>query len=148
TDNRTLTHARGAAKTVEGWLQRFSLDGFLHEIGHRWKYVSSALLSIAIFLWFSTSFIQIESNEVGIVRRFGEVRDDLHPGLHIRWPWPIESVTRVRPDEVRTVEIGFRVVPDAPKGTRSGPGGNTWTSGHSDGIATLTDEAVMITGDG
>jgi Cu+-exporting ATPase len=144
TDSRTLNRARGAAKTVEGWMQRFSLDGLLHAIGHRWKTVAGAFAFAAFFAWLGTCFAQIESDEVGVVRRFGAMREDLQPGLHVRWPWPVESVTRVRPGEVRTVEIGFRVVPTAQKGA----GGNTWTSGHGDGVAPLTDEAVMITGDG
>lgn len=144
TDNRTLGRVRGASKAVEGWLSRFSLDGLLHEIAHRWKAIGGVLAGVAFVAWLGTCFAQIESDEVGVVRRFGEVKADLQPGLHLRWPWPVETVTRVRPNELRTVEIGFRVVPDAQKNTE----GNTWTSGHSDGIGRVTDEAVMITGDG
>ncbi len=77
--------------------------------------------------------------------RFGKVTTDLPPGLHVRWPWPIETVTRVRPDEVRSVELGFRVLSESQKKIA---GSNTWTSGHGDGVGRLTDEAVMITGDG
>jgi regulator of protease activity HflC (stomatin/prohibitin superfamily) len=52
------------------------------------------------------------------------------------------------------VEVGFRTLTDeqlqrkATSGERKGPAaGNTWASGHADGIARLSDEAVMITGD-
>jgi regulator of protease activity HflC (stomatin/prohibitin superfamily) len=57
---------------------------------------------------------------------------------------------------VRTIEIGFRTLTGEQlprRGAddrlrRPGGAGNTWASGHSDGIARLSDEAVMITGDG
>jgi regulator of protease activity HflC (stomatin/prohibitin superfamily) len=66
------------------------------------------------------------------------VTDDLGSGLHWRWPAPIETVYRVRPNEVRTVEIGFRSSPSE---------GQTWTSSHGN-VQRLTDESLMATGDG
>ncbi|HEY1190549.1 MAG TPA: cation-translocating P-type ATPase family protein [Gemmata sp.] len=145
-DSRTLTRARGAAQRVEGWLNRASVDDLLHGIGHRWAAIRNALIGGALVAFLLSSLTQIENGEVGVVRRFGAVAADLPPGLHVRWPSPIETVTRVRPDEVRTVELGFRVVPEAQ--TKKGPGSNTWASGHSDGASPVTNEAVMITGDG
>ncbi len=145
--NRTLLRLRSSAKAVEEWFNRTSFDGLLHAIGHHWKAIRRAILGIAFFAWILTCFAQIETDEVGVVKRFGEVNRDLEPGLHIRWPWPVETVTRVRPNEIRTVEIGFRVV----EGTGTGKGtgsGNTWTSAHGDGVVRLTDEALMVTGDG
>lgn len=146
TDNRTLARAKAASKTLEGWFARWSLDGFLHELGHRWKLVGGALLGCALCGWLATCFAPIGPDEVGVVRRFGALRADLQPGLHVRWPWPVETVTRVRPAEVRTVEVGFRVVGDAAPAARANA--STWGSGHGDGIGRVTDEAVMITGDG
>jgi len=146
TENRTLSRARGAARALEGWVSHFSLDDALHAIVHRWKAVAGALAGTAFAVWLVTAFVQIESTEVGVVRRFGAVVTDLPPGLHVRWPWPVETVTRVRPDELRTVELGFRLVADSQLG--KGVSGSTWTSGHGDGFRPVTDEAVMITGDG
>ncbi len=143
TESRALARVRGASKVVEAWFGRFSLDGLLHAVAHRWKAIGGALAGVALAVWLGTAVAQVEAGEVGVVRRFGDVTADLQPGLHVRWPWPVETVTRVRPDEVRSVEIGFRIVPDAQKPA----GGSTWTSGHGDGIGRLTDEAVMITGD-
>ena len=102
--------------------------------------------------WLSTCFAAVALGEVGVTQRFGRAVADLEPGLHIRWPWPIETVTRLRPGDVRIVEVGFRTLTDEQRqalGDRKSPAaGNTWTSGHADGVARLTDEAVMITGDG
>lgn len=149
TESRTLSRARGTAKAIEGWLSRFSIDEFLHAIMHRWKAITGALAGMAFVAWALTCFAQVEYGEVGVVRRFGEVTTDLPPGLHLRWPWPVETVTRVRPDELRTVELGFRIVNEPGANQSKGAGtSNTWTSGHGEGIGRLTDEAVMITGDG
>ncbi|HSQ56436.1 MAG TPA: protease modulator HflK, partial [Gemmata sp.] len=82
-----------------------------------------------------------------IVQRFGRPTADLRPGLHFCWPWPIETITRIRPDEIRTVEVGFRTISDETLKKVARRGENTWTSSHGDEIAPLSDEAVMITGD-
>lgn len=145
-DNRTLSRARGAAKAVEGWLARFSVDESLHALAHRWKLIRAGALGAGLVALALTSFVQVETDEVGVVQRFGEVVADLPPGLHVRLPWPVETVTRVWPDEVRTVELGFRIATEPQ--VKRGPNSNTWTSGHGDGVSPVTDEAVMITGDG
>src|SRR5207249_3122338 len=54
----------------------------------------------------------------------------------------------------RTAEIGCRGLPDEQRTASTGgprlrrPGGLTWASSHADGAAPVSDEAVMITGDG
>ena len=41
-------------------------------------------------------FFQIEQGEIGIVTRFGRPTGTLaEPGLHLKWPWPVDSVTRL-----------------------------------------------------
>ncbi|MBA4189883.1 MAG: hypothetical protein C0467_18015 [Planctomycetaceae bacterium] len=146
----TVTKVRDRAKRFDNWLGRFSVDEALHGLLHRWKAISLGLAALGLFGWLSTSFVQVENGEVGIVQQFGRPVADLPPGLHVRWPWPIESVTRLRPDEVRMVEVGFRTLSEEQSkriGRPAGATGNTWASGHGDEIARLTDEAVMITGD-
>ena len=140
---------RRAGQAVDEWIGRFSLDEFFHQLAHRWKPLAAGAGFIALFGWLSTSFTVVAADEVGIVQRFGRATIDLEPGLHLRWPWPIETVARLRPGEVHSVEVGFRPLPDDSRGAAArSSGGNTWASGHSDSIARLTDEAVMITGDG
>src|SRR5262249_23180050 len=70
---------------------------------------------------------------------------DLGPGLYWRWPWPVEEVSRVQPDRVRSVEIGFRTEAAGP----ALPAARAWSSPHgTDGLRRAPDEAVMIAGDG
>jgi len=148
----TVARVRGAARAVDGWIGRFSSDELLHNLAHRWKPISAGVAVIALVAWLSTCLAVVAADEVGIVQRFGRATTDLQPGLHVRWPWPVETVARLRPGAVRTVEVGFRSLAQDSGARRGGPArsndGNTWASGHSDGIARLTDEAVMITGDG
>jgi Cu+-exporting ATPase len=146
----SVARVRGAARRLDDWLGRLSVDEVLHGLAHRWKAVTAAAVAVALLGWLSTCFAVVDAGEVGVVKRFGRPVADLPPGLHVRLPWPAETVTRVRPDEVRTVEVGFRTLTAEQArrvggAARTGPG-NTWASGHGDGIARVTDEAVLITG--
>jgi HflK protein len=110
----------------------------LHWLSHRWKPVTASILVIAAAAYGASGVTLVGPGEVGVVKRFGRAAADLGPGLHVRWPYPAESVVKVRPAEVRTVEIGFRsATGDAL----------TWTSPHGD-IRRVGDESIMITGDG
>jgi membrane protease subunit HflK len=69
---------------------------------------TAATLALVVLLgYISTGFYTIQWNERGIVRRFGQqVGEEIPPGFHYRLPWPIESVDRVRFDDIRRVETG------------------------------------------
>jgi Cu+-exporting ATPase len=141
---------RDTTQAVGRRLDTFRIDDVLHGILHRWKRIAAGFAIIAAFAWLSTAFAQVNIDEIGIAQRFGAVTADLEPGLHVRWPWPIETVTRVRPNEIRTVEVGFRGLAEPqPERLQRPDGGLAWSSSHSEGTARpLTDESLMITGDG
>jgi Cu+-exporting ATPase len=155
----TLGRFRAAGKAVDRWLNTTSFDELLHVAEHHRKRIALAVALFGASAWFASGFARVEVDEIGIVQRFGKVEADLAPGLHLRWPWPVETVTRVRPGEIRTVEVGFRPAADdrpaaAGRLRRPGspfPGGDaglTWSSPHAKDIDTLSDESEMITGDG
>ena len=129
---------RGRLKDFDQWLGSLRFDDLLHWLSHRWKPVTIAILFIAAIAYAASGITLVGPNEVGVVKHFGRAGADLQPGLHYRWPAPIESVVKVRPAEVRTVEIGFRSTPGE---------GLTWTSSHG-GVQRLADESLMVTGDG
>ncbi len=135
--NRTYLTVSGRLKDFDLWLGTLRFDDLLHWLTHRWKPVTATLALLGFAAYAASGLRQIGPAEVGVVRRFGRVTVELEPGLHVRWPTPIETVRVVRPNEVRTVEIGFR----------SGDG-LTWSSAHGGGPVRLTDESVMATGDG
>jgi Cu+-exporting ATPase len=129
---------------LNDWLERLDFDEALHWLGHHWRPVGAGLAALALLLYAASGLTPVGPDETGVVRRFGRLLpDDLDPGLHWRWPWPVEEVTLVQPDRVRTVEIGFRTtVPGIVAGARA------WSSPHgTDGVERVPEEAVMITGD-
>src|SRR5262249_9821867 len=51
--------------------------------------------------------VVIGPSEVGVLQRWGAYRPPLlGPGLHIRWPSPCESVTKIEPDRVSVAGVG------------------------------------------
>ena len=144
-----LAGLRERVLRVDSWMERnLNLDEGLHWLAHHFKLASVigvGLLAIGYVLW---GFTAIGPDEIGVVRRFGRPTADLQPGLHWVWPWPVESVLRVQPDRIRTVEVGYRVT-SRPAAVPTGALGGGWGEAHrGDGVTKIPDEAVMITGDG
>jgi HflK protein len=90
----------------------------------------------------------IGPEQIGVVQRFGRcVSSDLGPGIHYRWPWPVESVTRLAPRRLRAVEIGYRTnltpVTAGPE-----PQVYEWNTQHRLGrYQKVAEESLMLTGD-
>jgi regulator of protease activity HflC (stomatin/prohibitin superfamily) len=86
-------------KVSETWFYRF----FERALG--WL----LLLQLGVLL-LSTCFVVIEPGEQALLERFGRLlpgREVLEPGLHFKWPWPVDRVQRVRTAEIHTLHIGF-----------------------------------------
>src|SRR5262249_41204733 len=142
----TWQSTRRRIEAADDWLKRrLDIDEALHTLGHHWKLIAGATALVVLALYGLSGFCTIQANEVGVVRRFGKpIRSDLQPGLHYVLPWPIDTVTVMKPAELRTVEIGFRSA-----GGSGAQGPRAWSSLHAGGGSRrLPDEAVMITGDG
>lgn len=72
------------------------------------------LLQVAV-LWLSTCLVFVSPGEQGLMERFGrsvESRAVMEPGLHLKWPWPIDTVHRVKTSAIQTFEIGFEPDPE------------------------------------
>lgn len=159
-----LGWVRERYQAFDCWLATVHADDLLHAATHRWKLIGSMVLGIAALAWFGSGLTQVAANEVGVVQRFGAVGGDLAPGLHVRWPWPIETVTKVRPAEIRTVEVGFRVLSEEKTreltrartaqqtlrrpGVTSNDSAMTWAAAHADNVVRVSDESLLATGDG
>jgi regulator of protease activity HflC (stomatin/prohibitin superfamily) len=57
----------------------------------------------------SSSFVVIEPGEQGLLERFGRPLGTtaLAPGLHLKFPWPIDQVERVNTEQLRSFSIGY-----------------------------------------
>jgi Cu+-exporting ATPase len=112
-------------------------------LARRWR-IGAGLAGLAVVVAYTTwGWTVIGPGEVGLLQRQGRYLGVLRPGLHLRWPPPFETVRRLNPHRVRSVEIGFRL-----EGARN-PDGVRWESDHGRGVAVRSDdEALVLTGDG
>ena len=89
-------------KVSETWFYRF-LERALAWI---------ILLQMAA-LWLSSTVVFISPGEQAVLERFGravESRGILEPGLHFKYPWPMDRVWRERTREIQRFNVGF--IPD------------------------------------
>lgn len=89
------------------------------------------ILFVAAFLF--TTWFTIDPEEAGVVLRFGRVVRQVPSGLHMKFPYPLETVVKVPIERQLKEEFGFRTL---EAGIRS-------TYSEED----LTAESLMLTGD-
>ncbi len=63
---------------------------------------------VLVIIWLLSGIYTVDSPERGVVKRFGAYAEETKAGLHWHLPWPIETVTIVNVDRIRTAEIGYR----------------------------------------
>jgi modulator of FtsH protease HflK len=61
--------------------------------GQKWIFAGAGAFVLA--LWLFSGIYIIQPTERGVVLRFGEYVDDLGEGIHLRFPYPIETVDKV-----------------------------------------------------
>ncbi|WP_321397911.1 FtsH protease activity modulator HflK [Emcibacter sp.] len=67
----------------------------------------SLLLLLVLLGWLATGFYRVNTNEAGVVLRFGEWTETTGPGLHYHLPIPIESVVKPKVTEINQINVGF-----------------------------------------
>ncbi len=66
------------------------------------------ILGLVAVIWMATGFYIVDQGSRGIVLRFGKHVETTMPGPRWHVPYPIESVTVVNMEQVRTLEVGYR----------------------------------------
>jgi len=61
----------------------------------------------ALAIWAMSGFYRVQSEELGIVLRFGKYVRDAQPGLNYHLPYPIETVLLPKALRVSTINIGW-----------------------------------------
>jgi Cu+-exporting ATPase len=134
---------KGRFDLADLWVSRHLDPGELgHWLEHHALGTIAAVVLLLLALYAATGLRIVAPDEVALVRRFGGFHEELAPGWHWRYPWPVDDVTRVS-QQVRTVDIGFRTVAGKDRAT----GALTWSSAHRRENR-VPDEALMLTGDG
>jgi modulator of FtsH protease HflK len=66
------------------------------------------ILGLILLIWFATGFYIVDQGSRGVVLRFGKHVETTMPGPRWHMPYPIEGVTVVNMEQVRTIEVGYR----------------------------------------
>jgi len=66
------------------------------------------LVLIACAIWFSSGIYLVDTDEQGVVMRFGKFDRITEPGLNYHLPYPLESVETPKVTTIRKIEIGIR----------------------------------------
>jgi modulator of FtsH protease HflK len=90
------------------------------------------LLVAALAVWGLSGFYRVDTNEYGVVLRFGALNRVTDPGLNYHLPYPIETVLTPQVTVVRQIHIGMRQVEDLRRGST---------------IRDVPEESLMLTGD-
>lgn len=139
---REWASSGGAA--IEEWAKLVSAAATGWMTRHRRILVRAATAVVAI-AWLSSGIVVMSPAESATVLRFGRLANGaLQPGLHIRAPWPIETITRMTPRRVRVLELGFR----SPANRQLISTDLEWNTTHGEGdVQQVADENLVLTGD-
>ena len=93
------------------------LDDVLKQLRSRFGKLSGGTGGILVILlaflivWVAmSSFTVVDARQAGVVLRFGEYSRTLQPGFHLKFPSPIETVTKVGTTEIRSVSDKVRML--------------------------------------
>jgi membrane protease subunit HflK len=87
----------------------------------------------AVAVWGLSGFFRVQSEELGVVMRFGKHVRTVQPGLNYHLPYPIEAVLLPKALRVNSLSVGMRIVDDPRRG------GTT--------MRDVPEESLMLTGD-
>ena len=73
-----------------------------------WKWVKRGFIGLVAGIGLYSSLYTIPNDSVGVVQRFGSYSRTTEPGMHTKWPYGIEGVTKVPIKRVQKEEFGFR----------------------------------------
>ena len=101
--------------------------------GHFSSLGITLVLAGAVAIWALTGFYRVQSEEVGVVLRFGKYVGDAYPGLNYHLPYPIETVLLPKALRVNTISIGMTLIDDPARRGRT--------------TRDVPEESLMLTGD-
>jgi membrane protease subunit HflK len=100
-----------------------------------------AVIALLLLVWliFGGPVYMVGPDEEGVIQTFGKYSSSTPPGLHLKLPWPIQSVKLPKVTEVKRLEIGFRSLPSSQSSSAQ------YIDASNDGR--MLKEAQMVTGD-
>jgi len=108
-------------------MQQFLPGGYFSGLG-----IALAFL-VVLAIWGMSGFFRVQSEELGVVLRFGKYVRDAQPGLSYHLPYPIETVLLPKALRVSTLSIGVTLIDDPARRSRT--------------KRDIPEESLMLTGD-
>src|ERR1700761_2806136 len=108
-------------------LQQLLPGGYFSGLG-----IVLALVAV-VAIWGMSGFYRVQSEELGVVLRFGKYVRDAQPGLNYHLPYPIETVLLPKALRVSTLSIGMTLIDDPARRGRT--------------MRDVPEESLMLTGD-
>ena len=87
----------------------------------------------ALAIWGLSGFFRVQSEELGVMLRFGKHMRTVQPGLNYHLPYPIETVLLPKALRVSTISIGMTLIDDPARRGRT--------------MRDVPEESLMLTGD-
>jgi len=91
------------------------------------------ILLAAVVIWGLSGFFRVQSEELGVVLRFGQHVRTVQPGLSYHLPYPIETVLLPKALRVSAISIGMTLIDDPARRGRT--------------RRDVPEESLMLTGD-
>jgi membrane protease subunit HflK len=114
-------------RNAQDRLQQLLPGGYFSGLG-----IALALLAV-IAIWAMSGFFRVQTEELGVVLRFGKYVRDAAPGLRYHLPYPIETVLLPKALRVSTLSIGMTLIDDPARRGRT--------------MRDVPEESLMLTGD-
>ena len=93
---------------VKSWQRRF--ESFLRPGGGEGGSLMLTVALVAVVLWLLSGFFQVKAAERGVILRFGKLVSIREQGAGWRWPWPIETLTKVNVASINSSDYKSRVL--------------------------------------
>jgi membrane protease subunit HflK len=97
------------------------------------RLVFSAAIILLLVIGLASSFYKVETEETGVLLRFGRFSGFAEPGLHLKIPFGIDRIYKAKTGRVLKEEFGFRTLQTGVRSTYS--------------KRNLEDESLTLTGD-
>lgn len=123
-------------------------------------FIAPLIIVIVALTALSTIFYQVDPDEMGVVQRFGKYTRTTPPGLRMKLPFGIETVSNIKVTHVFKEEFGFRTVQPGIRTLYEGREGEFVIFSRSAGTERrqrrelwsnernpFLDESLMLTGD-
>ena len=71
------------------------------------RLITLAVVVVVGLILVSSVFYSVAPDEEGVLLRFGRHAKSVDPGLHTKFPWPVDQVINVPIQKINTLEFGF-----------------------------------------